>query len=328
MGLEPQSARPSYEMFFERVHPDDRAASQQAFETAVRERRNFAGSYRVVRPDGSIRHIRSEAQPIMDESQTMVEYIGTVVDVTESKQGEEAVRKAREELAHVNRALTVAELTASIAHELNQPLAAVVTNANACERWLAAKPPNDVEAHAALRRITRDANRAAEVIAHIRSLLTRGEAQKAELSLEPMIADVLSLVESDARHKEIALSAHVERDLPVIRADRVRIQQVLLNLLLNAMDVLSPASPPRTLEVRASRDGGGVCVRVTDSGPGIDANSLARVFEPFFSTKREGMGMGLAISRSIIDEHGGHIRAMNNADAPGATFEFTLPLYT
>src|SRR5258708_810470 len=268
MGLDPQSVRPTYEMFFERVHPDDRAAVQQAFETAVRERRNFAGSYRVLRPDGSIRHIRSEAQPIMDESQTMVEYIGTVVDVTERKQGEEAVRKAREELAHVNRALTVAELTASIAHELNQPLAAVVTNANACERWLAAKPPNDAEAHAALRRITRDANRATQAIADSRSLLTRGEAQKAELSLEQLIADVLSLVESDARHKEIALSAHVDKDLPVIRADRVRIQQVLLNLLLNAMDVLGPASPPPTLDAPPTRDADPLCPLLPDSRTG------------------------------------------------------------
>jgi C4-dicarboxylate-specific signal transduction histidine kinase len=265
---------------------------------------------------------------MIDESGMLIEYIGSVVDVTEHKQSEEAVRKARVELAHVNRALTVAELTASIAHEVNQPLAAVVANANAAERWLAAKPPNQAEANAALKRITRDANRASEVIARIRALLTRGEAQKVELHLDELIADVISLVEGDARHREIALSAAVEQSLPPIQADRIRLQQVLLNLLINAMDVLGAASGPRTIEVRATRLNGSVIVRVRDSGPGIDPKSIERVFEPFFTTKREGMGMGLAISRSIIDEHGGRIRAMNNADGPGATFEFTLPLNT
>jgi PAS domain S-box-containing protein len=328
MGLDARTVKPTYELFFQRVHPDDRAGLWHALETAVAERRSYAGKYRIVRPDGSIRHIRAEAQPMMDASAALAEYIGTVVDVTESKQSEEAVRKARAELAHVNRALTVAELTASIAHEVNQPLAAVVANANAAERWLAAKPPNQAEANAALGRITRDANRASEVVARIRGLLTRGEAQKSELRLDEVISDVISLVEGDARHKEVALSAAVEEGLPPIRADRIRLQQVLLNLLLNAMDVLGSASGPRNVEVRASRLADSVVVRVSDSGPGIDPKSIERVFEPFFSTKREGMGMGLAISRTIIDEHGGRIRAMNNADGPGATFEFTLPLNT
>jgi PAS domain S-box-containing protein len=328
LGLDPKTVKPQYELFYQRVHPDDRAALRHAFETAVREQRNFAGKYRIVRPDGSVRHLRAEAQPMIDESGMLIEYIGSVVDVTEHKQSEEAVRKARVELAHVNRALTVAELTASIAHEVNQPLAAVVANANAAERWLAAKPPNQAEANAALKRITRDANRASEVIARIRALLTRGEAQKVELHLDELIGDVISLVEGDARHREIALSAAVEQSLPPIQADRIRLQQVLLNLLINAMDVLGAASGPRTIEVRATRLNGSVIVRVRDSGPGIDPKSIERVFEPFFTTKREGMGMGLAISRSIIDEHGGRIRAMNNADGPGATFEFTLPLNT
>jgi PAS domain S-box-containing protein len=328
MGFEPQAVQPGYDMFFQRVHPDDRAEQRQLFEAAVRERRNYAASYRIVRPDGSIRHIRAEGHARMDESGTLIEYIGTVADFTERKESEEAVRRARDELAHINRALTVAELTASIAHELNQPLQAVVTNANAAERWLDAKPPNEAEARAALRRITRDANRAAEVIARIRGLLTGREAHKAQLRLGELIADVISLVESDARHKDIALTAVVEADLPPILADRVRIQQVLLNLLVNAMDVLGSAPAPRTVEVRASRSDGAVVVRVRDSGHGIEPKSLERVFQPFFSTKREGMGMGLAISRSIIEEHGGRIRALNNADGPGATLEFTLPLYT
>ena len=240
----------------------------------------------------------------------------------------DAIRKARAELAHVNRALTVAELTASIAHELNQPLAAVVANANACERWLAARPPDEAEAHAALRRIIRDANRAAEVIAHVRALLAGHEPDKSAMQPGEAITEAIALVDGDARQKQISLSTHIADDLPLIYADRVRIQQVLLNLLVNAMDALASTPQPRTLNVSARREGRQLSVRVSDSGPGIEAHNLARLFEPFFTTKAQGMGMGLAICRSIIEEHGGRIGALNNADGRGATFEFTLPAYT
>jgi PAS domain S-box-containing protein len=327
-GLDPGGEMPTYERFFELVHPDDRARVQQAFDAAIAAKGFYNGEYRIVRPDGAVRVIQSAARPVLDGSGDLVEYVGTVIDATERRQAEQAVKEAREQLAHVNRALTVAELTASIAHELNQPLAAVVANANACERWLGATPPNEPEAHAALRRITRDANRASEVISRIRGLLTRREPQTAELCIDKLIVEVISLVDGEARSKEIALSTSIEEGLPRVRVDRVRIQQVLLNLLVNAMDALGSASPPRTVEVGASHDDGDVTVRVTDCGSGIDPQHLERVFEPFFSTKREGMGMGLAISRSIVEEHGGRIRAMNNASGAGATFEFTLPLHT
>jgi C4-dicarboxylate-specific signal transduction histidine kinase len=320
----------SVELFLARVHPDDRARVREAFEAAVRERRDFASDCRIVRADGSVRHIRSQAQATLDDAGVLHEYIGAVIDVTERKESEDAIRKARAELAHVNRALTVAELTASIAHELNQPLAAVVANANACERWLAVRPPNEPEAHAALRRITRDANRAADVIARIRTLLLGREVVKSELRPGEPIAEVIALVELEARHKEIVVSAAIEDELPAIHADRVRIQQVLLNLLVNAMDALASASPPRTIEVAARREGGEVTVRVKDSGSGIEPRNLEHLFEPFFTTRADGMGMGLAISRSIIEEHDGRIRAFNNGDSPGATVQFWLPahLYT
>jgi PAS domain S-box-containing protein len=326
-GLEPGAERPTYERFFELVHPDDRAQVQQAFDAAIAAKGFYNGEYRIVRPDGAVRFIQSAARPVLDRAGNLVEYVGTVIDATERRQAENAVKEAREELAHVNRALTVAELTASIAHELNQPLAAVVANANACERWLGAMPPNEPEAHAALRRIARDANRAADVISRIRTLLTRREPQKTELRIEELIADSISLVEGEARSQAIALSTSIQDGLPALHVDRVRIQQVLLNLLVNALEVLGAADPPRTLALCASRDDGEVTVRVTDSGTGIDPKHIKRVFDPFFSTKRDGMGMGLAISRSIVEEHGGRIRAMNNAEGRGATFEFTLPLH-
>jgi C4-dicarboxylate-specific signal transduction histidine kinase len=280
---------------------------------------------RIVRPDGGLRYVESRARPVLDVAGNLVEYVGTIIDHTERRQAEEAVKKARAELAHVNRALTVAELTASIAHELNQPLAAVVANASACERWLAATRANNSEAQAALRRIARDAMRASEVIRRLGALLTRREPQKMELRLGELIADVMSLVESEARERRIALSAAVEEMLPPLRADRIQLQQVLLNLLVNAIEVLSESSERRTIELSARRGASGLILAVKDSGRGLDPRHVQCVFEAFFTTKREGMGMGLAISRSIVEAHGGQIHATNN-DGGGATFEFTLPL--
>ena len=327
MGLDRQSVKPTYELFFECVHADDRDIVRQAFEASAKDWRDYAGDYRVVRPDGSIRHLHGEAQPVMDASGKLAEYIGTAIDITERKRSDEDLLKMRSELAHVNRALTVAELSTSIAHELNQPLAAIIANASACRRWLRMKPPNEPEARAALWRIARDANRATDVIARIRLLLARHEPQRGELAIAELISDVISIVASEARHKEISLGTVIEKDLPLINADRVRIQQVLLNLLVNAIDALGSERGTRTIEVRAGRDDDDdvIRVRVKDSGPGMDAKNVDRVFEPFFSTKQNGTGMGLSISRSIIEEHGGRMRALNNADGPGATFEFTLP---
>lgn len=328
MDLDPQAAKPTCELFFERLHPDDRYLVRQAFEAAAKEWRACVGDYRIVRPDGNVRHLHGEAQPVMDASGNLAEYIGTAIDITERKLSDEDLLKMRSELAHVNRALTVAQLSTSIAHELNQPLAAIIANASACRQWLRRKPPNEPEARAALWRIARDANRATDVIARVRLLLTGHEPLRGEVAIAELISDVIGIVGSEARHKDIALSAVVEQDLPPINADRVGIQQVLLNLLVNAIDALDSQGRPRTIEVRAGRDDDEIRVLVKDSGPGVDAKNVDSVFEPFFSTKREGMGMGLSISRWIIEEHGGRIRALNNADGPGATFEFMLPPYS
>jgi PAS domain S-box-containing protein len=324
-GLDPAQPQPTAARVVGMAHAEDQPRMWRVWEEAVGERRDFDCEFRIVRPDGFIRYVHSLGRPVLDGSGGLLEYVGTVVDLTERRSAEQALLAAREELGRVNRAMTVGELTASIAHELNQPLAAVVANASACERWLAASPVNEPEARAALRRIVRDANRASDVIARIRALLIRRGPQKAELRLGELIAEVMSLVESQAREKGIALGAAVEGTLPLLRADRVQIQQVLLNLLLNSMEALGASSASRAIEVSARRRGAAVAVAVRDSGRGLDARHIERVFEAFFSTKREGMGMGLAICRSIIEAHGGEIRATNN-DGGGATFEFTLPL--
>jgi PAS domain S-box-containing protein len=307
------------------LHPDDVERGRAAWA----ERWANGGAYeieqRIRGRDGLYRRFLSRAVPVYGPNGDIVEWFGTDTPIEERKLAEEAAQKARDELAHVNRALTVAELTASIAHELNQPLAAVVTNANACERWLAGPAPNIGEAHQGLRRIARDANRASAVIARIRGLLTRRSSQRSELSIAEVVGEVASIVEGEARAKDVVMTIAVQDALPPVMADRVQIQQVLLNLLVNAMDAMSSAVGPRTLEVRAARLMAEVTVSVRDSGPGLHPKSTERIFEAFFTTKREGMGMGLAISRSIVEAHGGKMRATNNEGA-GATFEFTLPL--
>jgi PAS domain S-box-containing protein len=325
-GLEPFAVAPTYPDVLHWIHPEDRGRLAVAFENAARDKAEYEIRCRVLRDDGDVRHVHIRGHPTLDEAGALMEYVGTIIDVTERRRAEEGVQKAREELAHVNRALTVAELTASIAHELNQPLAAVVANANACERWLAATPPNQAEAGAALRRIARDARRASEIIQRIRGLMARRASSRTELQIEGVVADVVALAEERARAAGVALSTRLS-ELPAVYADRVQVEQVLLNLLMNAIDAMADWAGPRTIEVSASREGAAACIAVSDSGPGFDPRLKDRVFEAFFTTKPEGMGMGLAISRSIVEAHGGRIEAAGN-ERGGATFRFLLPVHT
>jgi C4-dicarboxylate-specific signal transduction histidine kinase len=306
------------------VHPEDAERGRAGWAERWLKGGAYEVEQRIRGRDGAYRRFLSRGVPVYGADGAIVEWFGTDTPIEERKLAEEAAQKARDELAHVNRALTVAELTASIAHELNQPLAAVVTNANACERWLAAPEPNVEEAHQGLRRIARDANRASQVISRIRGLLTRRGSQKSALNISEVIADVVSIVEGEARAKGVAMTIAVQHGLAPVIADRVQIQQVLLNLLVNAIDAMNAVVGPRTLEVRAEGRAAELVVSVRDSGAGLQASSVERIFEPFFTTKREGMGMGLAISRSIVEAHGGKMRAASNPGA-GATFEFTLP---
>ena len=255
-------------------------------------------------------------------------------DVTERKQIEaarkqavDALAQARIELARVARVTTMGELAASIAHEVNQPLAAVITDASACLRWLAATPSNMTEANAAIQRIIRDANRAGEVIAGIRAFLKRGQPRKTQLHIDEIVREVVILAQGEARTHEVAVRVELAAHLPPVLANQVEVQQVLLNLILNAIEAMSAVTQrTRILEVRTAKHGmDEVVVAVRDSGPGLDAQRMERLFDPFYTTKPHGMGMGLAISRSIIDAHGGQLWAMPN-DGPGATFRFTLPV--
>ncbi|HMJ23551.1 MAG TPA: ATP-binding protein [Terriglobales bacterium] len=253
----------------------------------------------------------------------------SIMDITERKQTEEELRKTQVELAHVTRVMTMGELAASIAHEVNQPLAAIVTNANACLRWLAGESPNLDEARETARHIVRDGNRAGDVIGRIRTLLRKTGTEKELLDMNQVIREVVALAEDEVRRNGVALRTELAGDLPLILGDRVELQQVVLNLIMNAIEAMSAIGDrPRDLVIRTQRgEVDQVRVTVQDSGIGLDPQCMGRIFDAFYTTKSQGMGMGLAISRSIIAAHGGRLWAVPN-DGPGMTFEFALPVET
>jgi PAS domain S-box-containing protein len=255
------------------------------------------------------------------------EGVAFVLDLTERQRAEEALREAQAELAHVTRVATLGELAASIAHEINQPLAGVVTNGQACLRWLGRAVPDLAEARAAVERIIRDGNRAGEVIARVRALVRKAAPQRARLAMNDVIAEVLALADSELRRHGVALHTDLAAALPLVLGDRIQLQQVLLNLLLNGMEALRGVTDrPWVLLVRSQPEGAAaIRVGVQDTGPGIPPQDLERIFTAFVSTKPDGLGMGLAISRSIIEAHGGRLWATPN-DGPGATIQFTLPI--
>jgi two-component system, LuxR family, sensor kinase FixL len=250
----------------------------------------------------------------------------THTDVTERKRVELEAQRSRQELAHFTRVSTMGELTASLAHELNQPLTGILANAQAARRFLDATPPDLTEVHEILSDIIEDDKRAAEVIRRLRDMLRKGESQQLPLDLNTLIRDVAKLVSSDAVIRNVAVTLVLDADLPIVSVDRIQLEQVVLNLLINGMESMGEdAGDERPLFVRTERtETKGVHVSVRDAGSGLHAGTQDLVFEPFYTTKSAGMGMGLAIARSIIEAHGGNIWAENNA-VRGATFHFTLP---
>jgi len=327
-GFDPETAKPSYPMFLEKIHPKDRPLVGQTVDQAVRERTDLEMDYRIVLTDGSIKHLQSLGHPVIGESGDLMEFVGTVMDVTERKRAEEALHQAQAELAHVTRVMTMGELTASIAHEINQPLAAVITNANACLRWLAGPTPNLAEAREAITRINRDGKRASDVIGRIRDLVKKSTTEKAHLDLNEAIQEVAGLVQTEIQKNGIILRMELATDLPQIVGNRVQLQQVVLNLVMNGIEAMSEVSDrSRDLLIRSGKyESDKVLVVVQDSGVGLDWKNLGKIFDAFYTTKSQGMGMGLAISRSIIENHGGRLWAVPN-EGPGAIFQFTLIKY-
>lgn len=278
--------------------------------------------------DGQRKIILNSAAPIRNAEGQIAGAVIVNEDVTELKTNEEKLRQTEAELAHVARLTMAGELTASIAHEVNQPLAAVVTNANAVSRWLAAEPPNLEEAREAVKRIARDGNRASEVIKRMRALVKKGEPARKPLDFNELVEETVSLAKPELTRKKVSLKTELAPGLPLVPADRVQMQQVLLNLVVNAVDSLSAVTGrQRILCIRTEHpESDGVCVAVQDTGMGIKPEDLGRLFEPFYTTKPNGLGMGLAVSRSIVEAHGGRLWAAPN-HGHGATFQFTLPIH-
>ena len=278
-------------------------------------------------PDGSLKHVRVLAHATPDAS-NRPELIGAVMDITATTRAQEALQEAQAELAHVTRVTTLGELTASIAHEVNQPLAGIVINGEASLRWLGHQTPDMDEVRHAVERIISDARRASDVIRRIRDLAKKATPEMAPIDVNDIIDDGLLLVQRQVLNQRVDLQLDLESGLPPVLGDRVQLQQVVINLVINGIEAMVHVTDrPRRMLLRSHRDEGRqVLVSVQDSGVGIDPENANRLFNAFYTTKREGMGMGLSISRSIVEAHGGRIWATNN-EGSGATIQFALPVY-
>jgi PAS domain S-box-containing protein len=310
------------------VHPEDRERALRAYWEGIRSGRGYTVESRLLRAsDGTYRWHLHRAVPVRDPEGNILRFVGTSTDVHDLRQTQEALRNTQTEFAHMTRVMTMGELTASIAHEVNQPLGAMVTSAAAGARWLATKPPQIDKAQRALERIASDGKRAAEVIRRIRALMKRQAPRKEWLDINETIREVIELAQYQLRRSEILVETRLCHDLPVVRCDRVQLQQVLLNLIINAIEAMSAIKERhRELTIVSTPDRpDAVSVEVRDSGTGLDPENAPHLFEPFYTTKAEGLGIGLSISRSILEAHGGRLSAAANAPH-GTVFSFSLPV--
>jgi len=313
------------------VHPDDRSRYLAEWRAALNNQQKMEAEVRVMHADGDYRWLLARNVPLWDESGNIFRWYGVATDIEDRKRAEqerERLRQLEADLAHINRVSMMGELAASIAHEVNQPLSGIVSNGSACLRWLAAEVPDLDEARENVRRIIRDGKRAGEVIARIRALTKRSVTARERLDLNETIRDVLALVGDEARKKTVVIRTRLTDDGSPVLGDRVQLQQVVLNLVMNAIEAMSSVSE-RSRELNLTTrniDSDQVEVTVEDSGTGIDPEKIDKIFDSFYTTKPGGMGMGLSISRSILQAHGGRLWATAN-DGPGTSFHFTLSTY-
>jgi PAS domain S-box-containing protein len=325
-GFDPREGMPVWEDWVRRLHPEDRKRTMDIIEQRICERTDFELDYRTAHPDGTIKYIHALGHPVLNSSGDLVEFVGTSIDMTECKRAEEARLGAQNKLAHANRVTTMGQLTASIAHEVNQPIAATVANAQAALRWLDCRPPDLEEARQALASIVTDGKRAGEVIARVRDLIKKKPPRKERLEINRAIREVIELTRGEAAKNGVSVQTELVDGLPLIQGDRVELQQVILNLIINAVEAMSGISKgARELLVTTGKaESGGVLVAVRDSGPGLASANLERLFESFYTTKPGGLGLGLSICHSIIEAHGGRLWASANVPC-GAIFQFALP---
>ena len=317
----------TFDLIRTRVHPDNLSTLQEVMGRARREGGDFDYETRLLMPDQSIKYLRVVAHSARNKDGE-IELRGAVQDVTAGRLAEEALEKVRSELGHVTRIMSLGALTASIAHEVNQPLSGIITNASTCLRMLAADPPKIDIAQETARRTIRDGNRAADVIARLRALFTKRTATIEPVDLNDAVREVIALSSSDLQRGRVVLRTELADELPPVGGDRIQLQQVVMNLLRNATDAMSGVDDrPRRLVIRTEPDEeAGIRLSVKDVGIGFGPAGAERVFEAFYTTKSDGMGIGLSVSRSIIETHNGRLWASPN-DGPGVTFCFAIPEY-
>jgi PAS domain S-box-containing protein len=327
LGFDPHGGRQRYETFFQRIHPDDQAKARETVETAGRGKAEFELDYRIIHPGGEIRDIHVVGHPVFSPSGDLVEFVGTVIDITERKQAEEErerLRQAHADLAHINRVTTMGELTASLAHEIKQPISAAVTDARTCLRWLTRDDPDIAEAREAAARIVKDVMHAADIINSISLLFKKGTLQREVVDVNELIREMIVLLRNEAARYSISIHSDLAEDIPRVMADRIQLQQVFMNLMLNGIDAMKDLSTARELTIRSQRvQDGQLMISVSDTGIGLPKQP-EQIFSAFFTTKAHGTGMGLPISRSIIESHGGRLWATSNSER-GASFHFSLP---
>jgi signal transduction histidine kinase/HAMP domain-containing protein len=319
-----RTAKPTIELILERTHPEDVASVRHLIDSVSRSGTAWDFEHRLLMPDGSVRYVRAVAHPVRDSS-GQLEFVGAVMDVTASKQAEEVLRQAQATLAHVTRVTTLGEMAASIAHEVNQPIAAAITNSNTCLRWLTREPPDLQEARDAASRIVKDARRAADIISRIRFLFQKGASEREAVDVNEVIREMIVLLRNEADRHSVSIRTDLVRGLPEVTADRVQLQQVLMNLMHNGIEAIKDTNSTGELRITSQRvNNGYLLIVVSDTGVGLAPGQADQIFNAFYTTKPKGTGMGLAISRSIIESHGGRLWVTANS-GPGAAFHFTLP---
>ena len=317
-----RTTKPTVELILKRVHPEDAVHVKHTIESASTNGKDFEDEYRLLMPDNSIKYVHVVAHALSDKSGEIV--LGAVMDVTERKRAEEALHEAQANLARVSRVTTMGELTASLAHEIRQPIAAAVTNARTCLRWLGRDQPDVAEAREAASRIVNDVTRAADIIGSISLLFKKGALQRELVDVNELIREMIVLLRSEANRYSISIRTELAEELPKVMADRIQLQQVFMNLMLNGIDAIKGTADGGELTIKSEIGDGQLLISVSDTGVGLPPEQADQIFKAFFTTKDNGTGMGLPISRSIIESHGGCLWA-TGVPGSGATFRFTLP---